>query len=114
MDPVDNRFIHSLAFPFNVKGNAISITWSLDTLGDWKRLTIDVIFEMYKGLTTPGPLSSLTLVRLKHFMPLHGCGEVMSNSLNEAAIIGINLLRGMDKGVNAVTFDSRHSYLSSG
>ncbi|GJV26570.1 putative ribonuclease H-like domain-containing protein [Tanacetum coccineum] len=62
MDPADNRFIHSLAFPFNVKGNAMSITWSLDTPGDWKRLTIDVIFEMYKGLTTPGPLSSLTLV----------------------------------------------------
>ncbi|GJV07235.1 hypothetical protein Tco_1344891 [Tanacetum coccineum] len=61
MDPVDNRFTHSLTFPFNVKGNAMNITWSLDTLGDWKRLTIDVTFEM--GLTTPGPLSSRTLVR---------------------------------------------------
>ncbi|GKF16164.1 hypothetical protein Tco_0061082, partial [Tanacetum coccineum] len=37
MDPADNRFIHSLAFPFNVKGNAMSITWSLDTPVDWKR-----------------------------------------------------------------------------
>ncbi|GJY27337.1 hypothetical protein Tco_0402063, partial [Tanacetum coccineum] len=46
MDHVDNRFTYSLAFPFSVKGNAISITWSLDTPGIWKRLTIDVIFEM--------------------------------------------------------------------
>ncbi|GJT81932.1 hypothetical protein Tco_1056274 [Tanacetum coccineum] len=61
MDPADKRFTHSLDFPFNVKGNAMNITWSLDTPRDWKRLTIDVIFEM--GLTTPGPLSSLTLVR---------------------------------------------------
>ncbi|GJZ34831.1 hypothetical protein Tco_0580648 [Tanacetum coccineum] len=43
IDPVDNCFIHCLALPFKVKRKAISITWSLDTPGEWKR---------YKGLKT--------------------------------------------------------------
>ncbi|GJZ56583.1 hypothetical protein Tco_0611776, partial [Tanacetum coccineum] len=46
IDPVDNCFIHCLALPFKVKGKAISITWSLDTLGEWKRSMMSVILEM--------------------------------------------------------------------
>ncbi|GKC35039.1 hypothetical protein Tco_1047423, partial [Tanacetum coccineum] len=67
MDPVDNRFTYSLAFPFSVKGNAISITWSLDTPGIWKRLTIDVIFEMCsRGFSSPFPRNILSFSSLMH------------------------------------------------
>ncbi|GJW05571.1 hypothetical protein Tco_1564427 [Tanacetum coccineum] len=67
MDPADNRFIHNLAFPFNVKGNAMSITWSLDTPGDWKRLTTDVIFEMYSsGFSSLFPRNTLSFSSSMH------------------------------------------------
>ncbi|GJY03357.1 hypothetical protein Tco_0369297 [Tanacetum coccineum] len=46
MDLVDNYFIHCLALPFKVKGKAISITWSLDTLGEGKRLMMSIIYEI--------------------------------------------------------------------
>nr|GEU99892.1 hypothetical protein [Tanacetum cinerariifolium] len=63
MDPVDNCFIHCLALPFKVKGKAISITWSLDTPGEWKRLMI--IRDVFVGifvLTSKEHESTVTLV----------------------------------------------------
>ncbi|GJV58896.1 hypothetical protein Tco_1464996 [Tanacetum coccineum] len=42
-------------------GNAINTTWSLDTPGDWKRLTINVIFKMCsRGFSSLFPRNTLT------------------------------------------------------